>query len=132
MQEKDTKTTTSGSAPFAPFERLESKVRSYSRAFPVLFHRAEGSCLYDQNGNAYLDFLSGCSSLNYGHNHPVLKQALMDYIARDGITHSLDMFSRAKAEFLETFEVGHPQASRHVLSAPVSGADRRQCGGGRD
>jgi diaminobutyrate-2-oxoglutarate transaminase len=104
MQEKDTKAVTQGSAPFATFERLESKVRSYSRAFPVLFHRAEGSWLHDQNGNAYLDFLSGCSSLNYGHNHPALKQALLDYIARDGITHSLDMFSRAKAEFLETFE----------------------------
>ncbi len=90
--------------PFATFERLESRVRSYSRSFPALFERASGSHLYDAGGRAWIDFLSGCSTLNYGHNHPALKQALVDYIAADGVTHSLDMHSRAKADFLEAFE----------------------------
>ncbi|HUD53409.1 diaminobutyrate--2-oxoglutarate transaminase [Parvibaculum sp.] len=57
-----------------------------------------------RQGGRYLDFLSGCSTLNYGHNHPVLKQALLDYIAADGITHGLDLHTEAKADFLETFE----------------------------
>ncbi|WP_029014991.1 diaminobutyrate--2-oxoglutarate transaminase [Niveispirillum irakense] len=82
------------------FDRLESRVRSYSRSMPRLFTKAEGSWMEDAQGGRYLDFLSGCSSLNYGHNHPVLKQALLDYIAADGVTHSLDLHTEAKEEFL--------------------------------
>jgi diaminobutyrate-2-oxoglutarate transaminase len=90
--------------PFETFERLESEVRSYSRSFPTIFGRAQGSWLHDNTGRKYLDFLAGCSTLNYGHNHPVLKAALLDYIQADGVTHSLDMHSDAKAAFLEAFE----------------------------
>lgn len=86
------------------FERLESRVRSYSRSMPRTFTRAEGAWIFDGGGGRYLDLLSGCSSLNYGHNHPVLKQALLDYIAADGITHSLDLHTSAKRDFLTEFE----------------------------
>lgn len=86
------------------YDRRESQVRSYSRSMPRQFNRAEGVWLHDSNGGRYLDFLSGCSSLNYGHNHPVLKQALIDYISSDGITHGLDMHTDAKAEFLSALE----------------------------
>ncbi len=88
----------------AIYERMESKVRSYARSMPRQFTRAEGVWMHDDAGGRYLDFLSGCSSLNYGHNHPVLKQALLDYIAADGIAHGLDMHTEAKAAFLETLE----------------------------
>jgi diaminobutyrate-2-oxoglutarate transaminase len=71
---------------------------------PRQFNRAEDVWMYDNQGGRYLDFLSGCSTLNYGHNHPVLKKALVDYISADGITHGLDLHTDAKAEFLETFE----------------------------
>jgi diaminobutyrate-2-oxoglutarate transaminase len=86
------------------YERLESQVRSYSRAMPRQFTRATDVWIYDDRGGRYLDFLSGCSTLNYGHNHPVLKQALLDYISGDGIAHGLDLHTAAKAEFLRTFE----------------------------
>ncbi|MBE8716983.1 diaminobutyrate--2-oxoglutarate transaminase [Cellvibrio polysaccharolyticus] len=85
------------------FNELESAVQSYARSFPVVFNKAKGSYLYDEQGNAWLDFLAGAGSLNYGHNNPVLKQALLDYIEQDGITHGLDMHTDAKAEFLHTF-----------------------------
>lgn len=88
----------------AIFERRESSVRSYSRSFPVQFDRAEGGRLYDVGGRCYLDFLSGCSTLNYGHNHPVLKEALLRYIESDGISCGLDLFTRARGEFLEALE----------------------------
>lgn len=84
------------------FQQMESAVRSYSRSFPLVFGRARGSYLYDEQGNAYLDFLAGAGSLNYGHNNPLLKKALLDYIEADGIAHGLDMHTRAKAHFLET------------------------------
>ncbi|AJR27006.1 diaminobutyrate--2-oxoglutarate transaminase [Sphingobium sp. YBL2] len=88
----------------AIYERRESAVRSYARVMPRQFNRAENVWMHDNQGGRYLDFLSGCSTLNYGHNHPVLKQALLDYIAADGIAHGLDLHTDAKAEFLETLE----------------------------
>jgi len=85
------------------FNAMESAVQSYARSFPVVFDRARGSYLYDADGKAYLDFLAGAGSLNYGHNNPLLKKALLDYIEQDGITHGLDMHTDAKAKFLQTF-----------------------------
>ncbi|MBD0322757.1 MAG: diaminobutyrate--2-oxoglutarate transaminase, partial [Aldersonia sp.] len=86
------------------FETLESEVRSYCRNWPTVFESAKGAWLRDENGNEYLDFFAGAGALNYGHNNPVLKQALVDYIMSDGITHGLDMATVAKREFLETFQ----------------------------
>jgi diaminobutyrate-2-oxoglutarate transaminase len=85
------------------FDELESDVRSYCRSWPAVFDTAKGSWLTDVEGRDYLDFFAGAGVLNYGHNHPVLKQRLMDYLAGDGIAHGLDMHTRAKAEFLEAF-----------------------------
>ncbi|MEZ9563140.1 diaminobutyrate--2-oxoglutarate transaminase, partial [Vibrio splendidus] len=83
------------------FKKQESNVRSYSNSFPVTFAKSKGCWLETKQGDRYLDFLAGAGSLNYGHNNPILKQALLEYIEMDGITHGLDMHSEAKAEFLE-------------------------------
>lgn len=83
---------------------LESNVRSYSRSWPVTFDRASGSHLYDEHGTAYLDFFAGAGALNYGHNNPHLKQVLLDYIADDRVMHSLDMFTSARNDFIDTFD----------------------------
>lgn len=85
------------------FDEMESAVRSYARSFPVIFHQARGSYLYDENENPYLDFLCGAGSLNYGHNNPLLKKALISYIEHDGVAHGLDMHTLAKANFLQRF-----------------------------
>ncbi|MEV6778577.1 diaminobutyrate--2-oxoglutarate transaminase [Streptomyces syringium] len=86
------------------FETLESEVRSYCRSWPAVFDRAQGSYLFDEDGHRYLDFFAGAGALNYGHNNPVLKRALIDYLERDGITHGLDMGTTAKRAFLESFQ----------------------------
>ncbi|MFF7386987.1 diaminobutyrate--2-oxoglutarate transaminase [Streptomyces scabiei] len=86
------------------FETLESEVRSYCRGWPTVFDRARGSRLYDEDGHPYLDFFAGAGSLNYGHNNPVLKRALLDHLERDGVTQGLDMATTAKRTFLETFQ----------------------------
>jgi diaminobutyrate-2-oxoglutarate transaminase len=85
------------------FERHESEVRSYCRGWPTVFDQAIGSEIWDVDGRRFLDFFSGAGSLNYGHNNPALKQPLLDYLHRDGIVHSLDAHTSAKAQFLETF-----------------------------
>jgi diaminobutyrate-2-oxoglutarate transaminase len=86
------------------FEKLESEVRSYCRSWPTVFTTASGSWMHDEDGKRYLDFFAGAGALNYGHNNPELKSALLDYLAGDGITHGLDMSTAAKRRFLETFD----------------------------
>jgi len=85
------------------FDEIESEVQSYARAFPRIFNKAKGEHLYDEEGNQYLDFLAGAGTLNYGHNNPIFKKKLLQYIQDDGITHGLDLHTKAKREFLETF-----------------------------
>lgn len=88
---------------FQQFEQHESGIRSYCRSFPVIFDQARGAELITREGKSYIDFLAGAGTLNYGHNHPVLKKALIEYLENDGLTHGLDMYSAAKERFLETF-----------------------------
>jgi diaminobutyrate-2-oxoglutarate transaminase len=91
------------------FTRRESAARSYCRSIPEVFTAARGSELIGADGRRWIDFLAGCSSLNYGHNDPDMKAALIDHIAGDGIAHGLDLHTEAKAAFLEAFE-------RHILA----------------
>lgn len=56
-------------------------VPSYAR-FPVEFVRGEGWTLWDEEGNAYLDFLSGISVLNAGHCHPLVVEAVREQVGR--------------------------------------------------
>jgi diaminobutyrate-2-oxoglutarate transaminase len=85
------------------FETLESAVRTYSRSFPTVFATARGARLTNEEGREYIDFFAGAGALNYGHNNPVLKRRILEYLEGDGVLHSLDMATTAKREFLERF-----------------------------
>jgi len=85
---------------------VESKVRSYSRAFPTTFKHAKNAEVWDTDGNRYIDFLSGCGSLNFGHNNPVFKDVLMSYIENDGISLGLDMQTEVTSSFSPTAFMG--------------------------
>ncbi len=99
------------------FDRRESEVRGYIRAFPTVFDRATGSTLVDADGREYLDFFAGAGVLNYGHNNPAFTRALIEYLERDGIIHGLDMATSAKQAFIEAFEriVLQPRGLDHKL-----------------
>lgn len=85
-------------------QRLESNIRGYVRSFPTVFDTAQGAWQTDVSGRRYLDFFAGAGTLNYGHNNPLVKNAILEYIARDGVMHGLDTATRAKTELLEAIE----------------------------
>ena len=99
-----TNTATNASTDTAIYQRRESEARSYCRRFPTAFVRASGAIMTDAEGRDYIDFLAGCSSLNYGHNDPDMKSALVEHVMSDGVAHGLDMHTDAKGAFLQTFE----------------------------
>ncbi|MEQ9316924.1 MAG: aspartate aminotransferase family protein [Henriciella sp.] len=85
------------------FERWESDVRGYSRAYPTVFKSASNARQVDESGKSYLDFFGGAGVLNFGHNNPKMKKAIIDFMNADGIPHSLDMATTTKREFMQAF-----------------------------
>ncbi|MDT2736620.1 acetylornithine transaminase [Enterococcus pseudoavium] len=55
-----------------------------------------GSYVYDQNGQSYLDFMSGIAVSNLGHNHPKVIQALSEQAEK--IWHSSNLYSNSLQE----------------------------------
>jgi len=102
--DRTTAAETTPNLPDDAIERLESEVRSYGRMWPATFELSSGSKIWDDRGNEYIDLFSGAGALNYGHNDPVMRDALMDYLSAGNIVHSLDTVTVAKRRFLERFE----------------------------
>jgi len=48
-----------------------------------VYVRVQGAHLWDDQGQQYLDMLSGYAVCNMGRNHPVIRKALEDYLALD-------------------------------------------------
>ena len=86
------------------FESTESQVRSYCRKYPVEFDRAKNAEIWSVDGARYVDFLAVAGSMNYGHNNPEIKKAILDYLSEDRIINALDMYTAAKEDFLATFK----------------------------
>jgi predicted acetylornithine/succinylornithine family transaminase len=59
----------------------EAVMATYARN-PVEFVRGEGTRLWDDEGNEYLDFLTGISVAQLGHSHPRVVEAVSQQAAR--------------------------------------------------
>jgi len=63
-------------------------VNSPARAFgavggtPIIFERADGSSLYDVDGNRYIDYIGSWGPMILGHRHPAVLEALESALAR--------------------------------------------------
>jgi acetylornithine/N-succinyldiaminopimelate aminotransferase len=66
-----------------------SVIPSYAR-FPVEFVRGEGSHLWDEDGEEYLDFLCGISVTSLGHCHPRVVAAVREQVGR--LMHTSNLF----------------------------------------
>lgn len=85
------------------FEQWESEIRGYCRVYPTVFKSASNARQTDEAGKEYIDFFAGAGVLNFGHNNKRMKKAIIDFLEADGVTHSLDMYTTAKRDFIEKF-----------------------------
>ncbi len=53
--------------------------------YPLTISRAEGSHIWDYDGNEYVDFHLAFGSLLVGHSHPVLVEALRDQLGKGSL-----------------------------------------------
>lgn len=99
------------------FEERESEIRGYCRAYPTVFKKAHGATMVDEDGKSYIDFFAGAGVLNFGHNNPAMKKAIIDLLENDGMVHSLDMYTVPKREFVQEFvdTVLKPRGMNHKM-----------------
>jgi len=64
-------------------------VHTYARA-PFVLERGEGVRLYDTEGKAYLDFVSGIAVNALGHGHPAIRQAIAEQM--DKLMHVSNLY----------------------------------------
>ncbi|WOL08940.1 ornithine aminotransferase, mitochondrial [Canna indica] len=73
-------------SPPASSEELMRLERDYSahnyHPIPMVFSQAKGACVWDPEGNKYIDFLSAYSAVNQGHCHPKVMKALIEQAQR--------------------------------------------------
>ena len=103
-------------------------MRTYAEP-PVTFVRGEGTVLYDADGKAYLDFITGLAVVSLGHAHPAVADAVAEQ-ART-LSHVSNLYGNALGpEVARTIDRlingGTGQAGGQVFFAN-SGAEANEC-----
>ncbi|WP_128896386.1 acetylornithine transaminase [Longirhabdus pacifica] len=76
---------------------METIFDTYQR-YPFHFEKGEGSWLYDDKGEKYLDFTSGLAVTNLGHRHPVIVEKVKNQL--DQLWHTSNLFSTSPQQEL--------------------------------
>lgn len=56
----------------------DTRSATYFSPYPIYMEKGRGCCLYDADGNEYLDLLSNYTSLIHGHAQPAIVEAIRD------------------------------------------------------
>ncbi len=87
---------------------------------PPVFARAEGCVIEDPDGNRFLDMVAGFGSLNLGHSHPALVEAVTRQVV-DG-QQAMSMVSTVRAELIGVLSALIPGLPMVMLGASGSEA----------
>lgn len=55
---------------------------SFTREYPLVVERAQGSEIWDVDGRRFIDFMAGIAVMNVGHRHPAVEEAVKKQIER--------------------------------------------------
>lgn len=66
---------------------VNSPVRAFNGVggYPLFIQRADGAYIYDVDGKAYIDYVGSWGPMILGHNHPTIKQAVIQ-AAENGLS----------------------------------------------
>jgi len=87
---------------YAYLKQIESNARTYASIFNRVFSTGRGIRIQDSEGNEFIDCLANAGALPLGHNHPEVKEAVMQFVSSDSIQQALDLATPAKVEFVKT------------------------------
>lgn len=89
----------------ASLETRESALFPTYARHPLTFVRGEGSRLWDDRGNVYLDFMSGLAVCNLGHVPPQVKRNVEEQLGR--LWHVSNLFQSPQQETLAKLLADH-------------------------
>ncbi len=78
----------------------ETRTATYYFPYPAYMEKGEGCCVFDSDGNEYVDFLNNFTSLIHGHAHPVVVEAARDQLAKGTVLGSPSSIQTVHAELL--------------------------------
>ena len=107
------------------FEQHESEIRGYCRAYPTVFASASNARQVSEDGTSYIDFFAGAGVLNFGHNNPRMKEAMIEFLQADGVAHSLDTYTTTKRDFIARSTTGIVAEGRDITTVVAPEADAR-------
>lgn len=99
--------------------------RSMGGQPPVVWDRAEGIQVYDRWGNCWLDWSSGVLVTNAGHNHPRIRQAILDQI-NHGLVHNYCFPSEVRSQAVAELAAVAPEGLKKVFLL-TTGAEACEC-----
>lgn len=100
-------------------EQRESNARSYPRHLPIAVAEATGSYVRDVDDNVFLDFLAGAGVLSLGHNHPEVRDAVVEQLGK--LVHGLDLPTPAKDAFTDAELSMLPEALQNRMKLHFCG-----------
>jgi glutamate-1-semialdehyde 2,1-aminomutase len=77
--------------------------------YPIMFERGEGARLWDVDGHEYRDFVSEQTAAIYGHNHPVIREAVLQRLE---LGWNLGGHTSLEGEFAEILTARFPSIQR--------------------
>lgn len=83
-------------------DNVESNARTYANDFHIVIKSGKYSKVVDTESKVYIDCLGGAGTLALGHNHPVVVDAITDFINSGYIMHGLDLATPIKYKFVQT------------------------------
>jgi len=82
-------------------KQVESSARTYAATFEMVFETGQGVRVWDSEGRDYIDCLACAGALPLGHNHPEVRDAVLQFISSGQLQQALDLATPAKFAFVQ-------------------------------
>ncbi|MBI4552990.1 MAG: acetyl ornithine aminotransferase family protein [Candidatus Latescibacteria bacterium] len=100
---------------------------SYTRPYPSVIERGEGSMVWDVDGNRYIDFSAGLAVCSTGHCHPEVVRAIREQAGKLIHMSGTDFYYPAQIELAELLaEIAPGDAPKRVFFSN-SGTEAIEC-----
>jgi 4-aminobutyrate aminotransferase len=96
---------------------------SYTREYPLVVDRAQGSEVWDVDGRRYIDFMAGVAVLNVGHRHPAVVEAVRAQVDRFWHICLSDFYYPQAVELAEKLQAIAPMAGDTLIYFGNSGTE---------
>ena len=93
---------------------LEVLSPSYTREYPLVVERAQGSEVWDVDGRRYIDFMAGVAVMNVGHRHPEVVSAVKEQIDKFWHICLSDFYYPQVVDLAEKLQVNAPMPDTQI------------------